>query len=240
MQQERGRRRFGESVGASNQRKRRRRWVPATAKESVPALGYRERMAAETRTKRLILTPIDSADADMVQALFEIQSDPATWTHLPDGVETDIAQSQGMADDHSRSWRDFGLGWWAIRTADRLGARAPGEIIGLGGAAVRRPEVQAWNLGYRLARDAWGHGFAAEVGLAARDAARAARPDLPVTARALTRNPASWRTLERVGLHVVWEGDAPAGHPLTDGLQRRVYADRPLSSELLAQLIALG
>lgn len=188
----------------------------------------------------MILTPIDSADPELVQALFEIQSDPATWTHLPDGVETDIAQSRTMAEDHARSWRDFGLGWWAIRTADRLDGRAPGAIIGLGGAAIRRPDVPAWNLGYRLARDAWGHGFATEVGIAAREAAGVARPDLPVTARALTRNPASWRTLARIGLDLIWEGDAPAGYPLTSGLQRRVYADRPLSPELLAQLIALG
>lgn len=197
-------------------------------------------MPAETRTARLILTPIDSADPEVVQALFDIQSDPATWTHLPDGVETDIAQSRTMAEDHTRSWRDFGLGWWAIRTADRFGDCAAGEIIGLGGAAVRRPEVPAWNLGYRLDRRAWGHGFAAEVGIAAREAAGAAQPELPVTARALTRNPASWRTLERIGLELIWEGDAPADYPLTSGLQRRVYADRPLSPELLSQLIALG
>ncbi|MFK4760066.1 GNAT family N-acetyltransferase [Microbacterium sp. ZW T5_45] len=197
-------------------------------------------MAADTRTERLILTPIDSADPELVQALFEIQSDPATWTHLPDGVETDVAQSRAMAEDYARSWRDFGLGWWAIRTADRLGELAPGAIIGLGGAAVRRPDVRAWNLGYRLARDAWGHGFATEVGIAARRAAAAARPDLPVTARALTRNPASWRTLERVGLNLAWEGDDPADYPLTSGLLRRVYADREVPPELLAQLIALG
>lgn len=197
-------------------------------------------MPAETLTERLILTPIDPTDAAIVEALFAIQSDPATWTHLPDAVETDIAESRTIAEDHARSWRDFGLGWWAIRLREPLDALDAGAIIGLGGAAVRRPEVQAWNVGYRLTPAAWGHGFAGEVSRAALAAAQGARPGLPVTARALTRNPASWRTLERAGLLLVWEGDAPADYPLTSGVERRVYSDRDLSPALLAQLIALG
>lgn len=197
-------------------------------------------MPDETLTERLILTPIDSADAAIVEVLFAIQSDPATWAHLPDGVETDISQSRTMAEDYTRSWRDQGLGWWMIRLREPLDELAAGAIIGLGGAAVRRPEVQAWNVGYRLTPAAWGHGFAGEVSRAALAAAHGARPDLPVTARALTRNPASWRTLERAGLALAWEGDAPADYPLTSDVERRVYSDRPLPPALLDQLIALG
>lgn len=191
-------------------------------------------------TDRLILTPIDSADARIVDAIFALQSDPATWQHLPEGVETDIAQSRTMAEDYARSWRDFGLGWWLIRLREPLGNLDAGAVIGLGGAAVRRPRVRAWNLGYRLTPAAWGHGFATEVSLAARTAATAARPEIPVTARALSRNRASWRTLERAGLSLVWEGDAPADDELSSGVSRRVYADRELSPERLDQLIALG
>lgn len=197
-------------------------------------------MPTETLTDRLILTPITSASPETVSALFAIQSDPETWLHLPAGVETDISQSSTMAEDQARSWRDQGLGWWLIRLREPLGALAAGAVIGLGGAAVRRPEVPAWNLGYRLTPAAWGHGFAGEAGRAALAAAHAAQPELPVTARALARNPASWRTLERIGLTLAWEGDAAAGYPLTTGMLRRVYADRPLTPALLKQLIALG
>lgn len=197
-------------------------------------------MPAETLTERLILTPIDPTDAELIDAIFAIQSDPATWTHLPDAVDTDISQSRTIAEDHARSWRDLGLGWWAIRLREPLDALDAGSVIGLGGAAVRRPEVPAWNVGYRLTPAAWGHGFAGEVSRAAIVAAHAARPDLPVTARALTRNPASWRTLQRAGLAMVWEGDDPADDALTSGVARRVYSDRDLSPALLDQLIALG
>ena len=67
-------------------------------------------MPRETLTDRLVLTPIDAAEPETVSALFTIQSDPATWRHLPDGVETDVSQSRTMAEDQARSWRDQGLG----------------------------------------------------------------------------------------------------------------------------------
>lgn len=194
----------------------------------------------ETLTDRLILTPINSAEDGVVTELFAIQSDPETWKHLPAGVETEISQSRTMAEDHARSWQNFGLGWWTIRLRESLGELDAGAVIGLGGAAVRRPEVRAWNVGYRLTPPAWGHGFAGEVSRAAVSAATAAQPHLPITARALTRNPASWRTLERAGLTLAWEGDAPADYALTSGLQRRIYTDRDLEPLLLDQLIALG
>lgn len=197
-------------------------------------------MPAETTTARLILSPIDTVSPSIVEALFAVQSDPRTWEHLPEAVETDISQSRTLAEDHARSWQDYGLGWWMIRLREPVSELAEGTIIGLGGAAVRRPEVPAWNLGYRLTPGAWGHGFAGEVSRAAVVAATTAQPGLPVTARALTRNPASWRTLERAGLTLLWEGAAPADYALTSGAPRRVYADRDLEPALLDALIALG
>lgn len=197
-------------------------------------------MLVETLTDRLILTPIDSADDAIVEALFAIQSNPATWVHLPDGVEVEISQSRTIAEDYARSWGNFGLGWWMLRLREPLGTLDAGAVIGLGGAAVRRPEVPAWNLGYRLTPAVWGHGLAGEASRAAVTAANKAQPNLPVTARALTHNPASWHTLERAGLTLAWEGNAPAEYALTSGVQRRIYTDRDLTPALLNQLILLG
>ena len=197
-------------------------------------------MPADTLTERLILEPLVDAPPELVEALFRIQSDPATWEHLPGGADADLAETQSLIDGYARSWREQGLGWWAVRLRTPLGQLPAGDVIGLGGVAIRKPEVPAWNLGFRLTPAAWGHGFAAELGKTAIDAAKVAQPDVPVTARALTRNTASWRTLERTGLSLVWEGAAAADDPLTSGLARRVYSDRPLSPELLTQLIALG
>ena len=192
-----------------------------------------------TLTTRLVLEPIDFAPVT-IDAIFALQSDPETWTHLPDGVETDVSQSRTMAEDHARSWRGFGLGWWLVRLRAPLPGVSSDEIVGVGGAARRHPEIAAWNLGYRLSPRVWGHGFAAEISRAALASTQSTDPTVPVTARALTRNPASWHTLERAGLSLRWEGTDPADSALASGLQRRVYADRELDPALLNQLIALG
>ena len=101
----------------------------------------------------------------------------------------------------------------------------------------------AWNLGYRLAPEAWGHGLAGEAARVSLEAAREARPETPVTARALANNPASIRVLERLDLELVWRGAsgaAPSGPDDTTHLERLVFSDRPLDDETLEAVIALG
>ena len=102
------------------------------------------------------------------------------------------------------------------------------------------PDIAAWNLGFRLMPAVWGHGLAGEIAVEALNAAHHAQPGLPVTARVLTRNPASFHVLERIGLTLVWEGADPADDPLTTGVSRRVYADRHVCDALVRQLITLG
>lgn len=201
---------------------------------------YSGAMTHDTLTDRLALTPIDPFDEAMVAGIFAIQSDPATWTHLPEGCETDISQSRQLAEAYARSWRDQGLGWWAITLRVPMAGLPKGALVGLGGAGIRVPEIPAWNLGYRLAPAVWGHGLAGELSRTAIAAAHRAQPDVPVVGRALTRNQASWRVLERVGLSLLWEGEADADDPITSGLARRIYGDRPVGDDLLDQLIALG
>ncbi|MBA8794229.1 RimJ/RimL family protein N-acetyltransferase [Friedmanniella endophytica] len=132
-----------------------------------------------------------------------------------------------------------GLGSWAVRV---VLDGTPGPVIGTAGCTVL--DADAWNLGYRFGPDAWGHGYASEAATAALDAAHRVRPDLPVTARALTSNPASLRVLARIGLVERWRGrsdEAAVADPTGAlGVQRVVVADRELSDQLLTDLIALG
>lgn len=67
----------------------------------------------------------------MINALFAIQSDPATWAHLPAAVETDISQTVYLAKAHYASARDYGLGWWAMSLRESVGSLPAGKIIGL-------------------------------------------------------------------------------------------------------------
>ncbi|MBN9611921.1 MAG: hypothetical protein J0H64_00365, partial [Actinobacteria bacterium] len=82
--------------------------------------------------------------------------------------------------------------------------------------------------------------YATELGRATITAANAAQPDYPVTARALTRNEASCRVLDRLGLAVQWEGPVSDPALLTAGLSLSIYADRPLTPQILAAQLALG
>ncbi len=209
-----------------------------------------------TLTERLQLDPLDRDHTDQVHAIY---SDPETWRHLPTGRFTDPAKTAAMIERARRSWLSVGLGPWAVRLRpgvaeppipdpddpdpddpDLAGPDRP--VIGTAGCALLG--VPAWNLGYRFTPAAWGHGYATEAGVAALAAARQARPDVPVTARALTANPASIRVLERIGLTQVWRGrTAESGQADPDdtrGIERVITADRPLEPALLSALIDLG
>jgi len=186
------------------------------------------------------LTPIDPDDDATLAQVWAIQSDPATWKHLPQARPDGSTARQAWATQHATSWRDVGLGWWVVRLGEPLGGLSSGSVIGTGGCGATMPGVPAWNLGYRLTPAVWGHGLAGQIARQALESAHRVRPEWPVTARVLTRNPASWHVLERAGLTLAWEGAIAADDPLTAGLVRRVYADRRLDDDLLRQLIALG
>lgn len=197
-------------------------------------------MTEDALTDRLRLIRLDAANEAVVEAVFKIQSDPETWRHLPEGVETDRVSNRLMVAEYERSWHEEGAGWWALALREPLGGVPADTIVGLGGVARRDPAIAAWNLGYRLTPAVWGHGLASEVSRAAIVAAKQAQAELPITARALSRNQASWRVLERVGLALAWEGPVPELTPISAGLMLRVYGDRPLESGLITQIAALG
>jgi hypothetical protein len=66
---------------------------------------------------------------------------------------------------------------------------------------------------------------------AARDAATNLRPDLPIVACLLEHNRGSKATADRAGLQLAWRGPDP-GNPDRTAI-RLIYADRPLTSELI-------
>lgn len=195
---------------------------------------------APTVTERLVLTPLDLRDERMLRAVTRIEQDARTWRHLPDAMPRDDEATRASFERHARSWSEHGLGWWAIVLRAAVGDAASGAVVGLGGAAATVPGQPMWNVGFRLAPEVWGAGLATELGRAAVDIAHTVRPDYPVTARALARNTASTRVLERLGLPLHWEGPVPDDVPVTAGLVLRVYADRPLEPAMLAAQVALG
>lgn len=160
-----------------------------------------------------------------------LHADPAVWEHFPSLRHPDVERTRQMLVRQQEGWDRHGLGSWVARLADDEGS--PGRLVGVGGCSVRHDV--AWNLGYRLCRDAWGYGYAQELIAAARAAAGQLRPDLPVTAYLLAHNVGSRRAAERAGLTQVWRGP-DAGNPDPDAV-RLVYADRDLDAATVDALV---
>lgn len=176
--------------------------------------------ASSTMTERLALSRPTEQD---LPELHELHADPEVWKHLPSARHTSFDQTRELIDRYLAGWDANGLDVWVARDAET------DALVGIGGPSLRGG--LAWNLYYRLAPTAWGHGYAQELIAAARAAVSATGSDLPVVAFLLEHNEGSRRAAERAGLEVVWRGH-DAGNPDPDAV-RLVFADRPLSEEAL-------
>lgn len=176
--------------------------------------------SAVVRTPRLVLARPVSGDVD---ALHEICADARLWWHYPTLRHTAPAQTAAMVDAWQESWDALGLGVWAVRL------RADDRLIGYGGGSDLGGV--AWNLGYRIAADEQGSGYATELARAGIAAARRVDPAKPVVAYLLAHNTPSASVARKVGLSLVDEGP-DAGNPDTAAV-RQVYADRTLSPDEL-------
>jgi len=106
-------------------------------------------------SSRLFLRPVEPTD---VQRLFAIYGDPKTNMFNPAGPFPDLAFAEEVLNRWLAHWQSFPFGNWAICLREH-----PDEVIGFGGLSVREfAGKPVNNLGYRLAKEAWGNGFATE------------------------------------------------------------------------------
>lgn len=161
----------------------------------------------ELRTKRLLLRPWRDDDLEPLVAL---NSDPEVYEFL--SKVPDREWTAAFIEGCRRHFDEHRFGRFALeaRTGDLAG-----QLIGFCGVAYPTfiPEVaDRPELGYRLARPTWGHGFATEAALAARDDAfyRAGLPELISLI-----DPANTRS-ERVAEKVGMTPGPSVRNPLTD------------------------
>ena len=140
-------------------------------------------------TARLVLRPLASGDGADIQRLagrFEVAGTTANIPHpYPDGAaESFIA----MTND---GWRDDKSATWAITRE--------GALIGcIGLVSLSRAHGRV-SLGYWIGYDEWGRGYATEAARAVVDWAFADGWHR-VEATHLTRNPASGRVMQKLGM----------------------------------------
>jgi RimJ/RimL family protein N-acetyltransferase len=176
---------------------------------------------AELRTERLVLRPWRDEDLAPFAAL---NADPRVMEFFPKTY--DAAESaEGLARIRGH-FATHGFGLWAMQRLEG------GPIIGMAGLAV--PHFQAAftpcvEVGWRLAVEHWGHGYATE-------AARASlafgfrRLNLPeIVSFTTVHNRRSRRVMERLGMSHTPDDDfmhpgIPDGHPLRPHVLYRLTA----------------
>ena len=146
-------------------------------------------------TERLLLREWRDDDKAPYAAL---NGDPLVMEHFPSTLTP--AQSDEMVERMAASWAERGYGLWAVEV------RATGAFIGFVGLSSpswHTSFTPCVEVGWRLARSAWGHGYAP-------DGARAAMTwgfaelDLPgdeIVSFTTTANTRSRRVMEKLGMH---------------------------------------
>lgn len=168
-------------------------------------------MTTELETDRLVLRRWREADLAPFAAL---NADPVVMEYFQ-AVMT-RAESDALAPRIEAHFDAHDFGLFAV------GVRATGEFIGFVGlwpADFDAPFTPAVEVGWRLARSAWGHGYATE-------AARASIADgferlglAEIVSFTPDPNERSWRVMERLGMLRDAAGDfdhpkVPPGHRL--------------------------
>lgn len=112
---------------------------------------------AELRTERLLLRRWRDSDLEPWAAM---NADPDVREHLGEVMTRD--QSNGSVAAFQSEFDERGYGWWAVEV------QATGEFVGFTGLDDVDDEVPftGVEIGWRLARSSWGHGYATEAALA--------------------------------------------------------------------------
>ena len=156
------------------------------------------------RTDRLLLRRWREADRDPFAAM---NADPAVMEHMPGIMARE--RSDDFIDRIEAHWDANGWGLWAVEVP---GVAPFVGYVGLWPASYLRDGMV--EVGWRLAREHWGHGYATE---GAREALRFGFTEVgldEIVSFTVPQNERSWRVMERIGL----ERD-PAGefdHPRID------------------------
>jgi len=154
-------------------------------------------MTDEIATPRLLLRRWRAADRAPFAAM---NADPTVMEHFPTTLSA--TDSDAFVDRIEKHFSEHGYGLWAVEVS--------GQFIGFTGLSWATWEADftpALEVGWRLARQAWGHGYASEAATAALQRGFQHVPSI-VSFTALT-NQRSVRVMERIGMRYEADFDHP-------------------------------
>jgi ribosomal-protein-alanine N-acetyltransferase len=164
----------------------------------------------ELRTERLLLRGWREEDREPFAAL---NADPVVMEHYPSTLTRE--ESDALADRIEARFDAHGWGLWAVEVVDT------GEFTGYVGLTPQTFDVQftpAVEVGWRLAHEYWGRGYAAEGGRAALDYAFDVLGLDEIVSFTTVANLRSQRVMQKLGMTHDPADDfdhpaLPEGHP---------------------------
>jgi RimJ/RimL family protein N-acetyltransferase len=144
-------------------------------------------------TPRLRLRAWSDADREPFAGM---NADPEVMRYMRHRL--DRAGSDALVDRIVAGWQADGFGLWAVEL--RSDARFIG-FVGLSRPSFDAPSMPAVEVGWRLARDAWGFGFATEGGRASVRYGFEVRGLEEIVSLTTVGNVRSRRVMERLGMH---------------------------------------
>jgi RimJ/RimL family protein N-acetyltransferase len=182
------------------------------------------------RTGRLILRRWQHGDREPFAAM---NADPKVMEHFPATLTRD--ESDALIDRIDAGFEERGFGLWALEIAET------GQFIGFTGLSVPRFQTHftpAVEIGWRLCRSSWGHGYASEAAQCALGFAFDEVGLREVVSFTSTTNVRSQAVMQRIGMtydpaddfdhplldeghplqrHVLWRMSAESWHPRLSG-----------------------
>lgn len=145
-------------------------------------------------TARLELRLFRPDDLDAFAAL---NADREVMRYIGDGTPQDRAHATVTFERMRWHWAEHGFGRWAIERA------SDGAFMGFCGVGFLTiaPEVAGRpEIGWRLAREFWGNGYATEAAIAARDHFFGTFPFSELISLSQPENGASHRVMRKLGM----------------------------------------
>jgi RimJ/RimL family protein N-acetyltransferase len=164
------------------------------------------------RTDRLILRQFRDADRDPWAAM---NADPEVMKHFPATLSR--AEADALVDRVAARIAEAGVGFWAVER------QADGVFLGFAGlnriGHEHLPIFGEWEVGWRLARHAWGQGYATEAGRASLAYGLGPMGLKRVLSYTAVTNTPSEAVMKRIGMVRAAELDfehpmVPPGHPI--------------------------